>query len=103
MSVANYEYSIAPAPELSATVLSLQEDVSPGTLTRVVDDAVEYRPEIHQASGMTSVQLSIPPSEALLRIRTFAFANNQTVANIAADIVARRLRLPNDHRIETET
>ena len=102
MSLAQQNGSIALAAVLSESVLSLQEDASPGTVASVSDDAVEYRVEVHQASGMTAMQLSIPPSEGLLRIRAFAFANNRTVAEIASDIVARRLRLPEDHQPETE-
>ena len=44
----------------------------------------------------------IPAEEALLRIRAYAFANDQAVADVAALIVARRLRLPNNHQPETE-
>jgi hypothetical protein len=51
---------------------------------------------------MTAIQLSINTEEALLRIRAYAFANDQTVAETAAHIVARRLRLPNDDPSEME-
>ncbi|MDO8392635.1 MAG: GAF domain-containing protein [Actinomycetota bacterium] len=97
-----HDDSIALAEVLTETVLSLQDDAPPGTLAPGLADAVEYRAEIYQASGMIAVQLSIPALEALLRIRAHAFANDQTVAETAALIVARRLRLPNDHQPETE-
>jgi hypothetical protein len=45
---------------------------------------------------MVAVQLQIPASEALLRLRAHAFANDQTLSAVAADIVARRLRLQDD-------
>ena len=99
---AQHDDSLALAEVLTETVLSLQDDAPPGTLAPGLDEAAEYRAEIHQASGMTAVQLSIPAAEALLRIRAHAFANDLTVAQTAADIVARRLRLPNDHQPETE-
>ena len=102
LTPAQHEDSLALAEVLTETVLSLQDDAPPGTLAPGLDEAAEYRAEIHQASGMTAVQLSIPAAEALLRIRGHAFANDLTVAQTAADIVARRLRLPNDHQPETE-
>jgi hypothetical protein len=102
LSPAQHDDSIALAEVLTETVLSLQDDAPPGTLAPGLDDAVQYRAEIYQASGMTAIQLSIPAAEALLRIRAHAFANDQTVAETASDIVARRLQLPNDHQPETE-
>jgi hypothetical protein len=97
-----HDDSIALAEVLTETVLSLQDDAPAGTLASGLDDAVQYRAEIYQASGMIAIQLSIPATEALLRIRAHAFANDQTVAETAAHIVARRLRLPDDHQPETE-
>jgi GAF domain len=48
---------------------------------------------VHHASGMTAVQLGIPVDEALLRMRAFAFAVDRALADVARDIVDRRLRL----------
>jgi hypothetical protein len=45
---------------------------------------------------MVAVQLQISPSEALVRIRGHAFAHDMPVGAVAAEIVARRLRLPDD-------
>ena len=83
---------------LTETVLSLQDDAPPGTLTPILDDAVQYRAEIYRASGIIAIQLGVPTEEALLRIRAHAFANDQTVAEAAALIVTHRLRLPDDRR-----
>lgn len=101
LSAAQRDDSIALGEVLAETVLSLQDDATPGALAPVLDDAVQYRAEIYQASGMTAVQLGVPPEDALLRIRAHAFANNQTVAEAAALIVTRLLRLPNDHQRES--
>jgi hypothetical protein len=96
LSVAQHDDSLAITRVLSTTVLSLQETLPAGSLAPELDVAVAYRAEIYQASGMVAVQLRIPPSEALLRIRGHAFANDLPVRSVAADIVARRLHLPND-------
>ena len=51
-----------------------------------------YRPEVHQAVGMISVQLDVSLSEALARLRAYAYGNERPIAEVAADVVARRLR-----------
>lgn len=51
-----------------------------------------YRAEIHQATGMISVQLSVTQAEALIRMRAYAFSHQRALAEVAADVVARRLR-----------
>jgi GAF domain-containing protein len=92
--------SVALAEVLTETVLRLQDDAPVGTLAPGLDDAV--RAEIYQASGMVAIQLSIPAADALLRMRAHAFAHDQSVAETAAQIVSRRLRLHDDHRPESE-
>jgi GAF domain-containing protein len=61
-----------------------------------LDEAVEHRAEIFQAQGMVMVQLGVPISEALVRIRAYAYAENRPLNDVAADIVARRLRFDQD-------
>ena len=53
----------------------------------------DIRLVVHQASGMVSVQLLVSVSQALVRLRAYAFANNRLLDDVAADVVARRLRL----------
>jgi hypothetical protein len=50
------------------------------------------RAELYQAQGMVSVQLGVPLAEAMIRIRGRAYAENRALSEVAADIVARRLR-----------
>jgi GAF domain-containing protein len=52
--------------------------------------------EVHQATGMVSVQLAVPLAEALLRVRAHAYSSGRTLTDTARDIVARRLRLSPD-------
>ncbi len=51
------------------------------------------RAEIHQATGMLSVQLGVDVEEALVRLRAHAFAEERPVIDVAHDVVTRRLRL----------
>ncbi len=42
---------------------------------------------------MVSVQLGISVTEALIRLRAFASSNERLLADVAQDVIARRLRL----------
>ena len=46
---------------------------------------------VHQATGMVIAQLRVPASDALLVIRAHAFASGQSVRDVAAEVVERRL------------
>lgn len=63
---------------------------------QIIDDIAAHRAEVHQATGMVAAQLDLPASDALARIRAYAFVHDQTVMAVAAEIVARRLRLEPD-------
>jgi hypothetical protein len=52
-----------------------------------------YRAEVHQATGMISVQLGVSLAEALVRLRAYSYAHDRLIADVAADVVARKLRL----------
>ncbi|WP_211294239.1 GAF and ANTAR domain-containing protein [Lentzea kentuckyensis] len=60
------------------------------------------RAEVHQATGMLSVQLGVSMDEALVRLRAHAFAHDQSVVDVSRDIVARRLRLSPEARSDLE-
>ncbi|NNH72234.1 ANTAR domain-containing protein [Nocardia uniformis] len=50
--------------------------------------------EIHQATGMIAVQLDCTAAVAYSRLVGHAFASGHALADIAAEVVARRLRFP---------
>jgi hypothetical protein len=91
-----HEDSIVVAQIITETILSLQDVAPEGTLSKDLDEIVAYRAQVHQAAGMVSIQLEISVAEALLRIRAHAFATGLSIGVVAADIVARRLRLVDD-------
>lgn len=59
----------------------------------VLGDRSRFRPEVHQAVGFTMVHLDVGPRESYARICAHAFATDTPVGVVAAEIVARRLRL----------
>ncbi|MEU8887149.1 ANTAR domain-containing protein [Streptomyces sp. NPDC048442] len=55
-----------------------------------------HRAVVHQATGMLSVDLGVELTTALDRLRAYAFAQDRPIVSVSRDIVARRLRLPDD-------
>jgi ANTAR domain len=51
-----------------------------------------HHPEVHQATGMISVQLGVTIAVALTRLRAYAYAHDRRLRDVASDVVARRLR-----------
>ena len=56
-------------------------------------DLALHRAEVDQATGMLTIQLSVTITEAYVRLRAYAYAQDRRLADVAGDIVARRLRL----------
>jgi hypothetical protein len=76
------------------TLLDTQADDPALQSSGLVPDALgPYRAEVHQATGMLTVQLGVSAQEALVRLRAHAYAAGQTVDEAARDVVARQLRL----------
>jgi hypothetical protein len=84
---------------LIVTDLILSLVIDELTPLRRSPDALELPPSravVHQATGMLSAQLGVTVEEALVRLRAYAFANDEPIATVAGEIVARRLRLNPD-------
>lgn len=75
--------------EATETILDDLDGLRPMELPAVVD----IQAEVHQATGFVAVDLGVSLNEALLRIRGHAFAHQLTLADVAHQILARRLRL----------
>lgn len=52
----------------------------------------EFRYVVHQAAGMVSAQLDVSVAQALLRLRARAFAEGCPLAELASDVVDRKIR-----------
>ncbi|MBB5960190.1 hypothetical protein FHS29_006813 [Saccharothrix tamanrassetensis] len=66
-------------------------------------DAVEARwAAVHQATGITSVQLDSDLGTAFLRLRAHAYLTGRRLSDVAADVLARRVRFRVDPDVEPE-
>jgi hypothetical protein len=77
-------------------LLQLEAAATPGALLGQLEEIVEHRARVHQATGMVAAQLSIDVAAALSRLRAFAWSNDRSIDAVAADIVARRLHFELD-------
>src|SRR5664280_1080543 len=57
-----------------------------------LDAGRTYHLQVHQATGMVQSQLDVQTDEALLMLRSRAFATDRPLAAVATDVVERRLR-----------
>lgn len=84
--------------DLAALAIQAHDERNDDTMVRLDAEPTQgwaYQSIVHNASGMTAAQLDIPVDEALVRLRTYAFAADRRLADVAADVVARRLRMEN--------
>ncbi len=75
-------------------VLEAQAGAAPETVAGELEIGSDFHFSVHNAAGIVSVQLGISLTEALIRLRAYAFSNNRMLADVAQDIIARTLRLP---------
>jgi hypothetical protein len=55
-----------------------------------------YQMQVHQATGMIQVQAGVSTEEAFLMLRARAFADGRSMADLATEVVARRIRFSVD-------
>jgi hypothetical protein len=84
--------ALAFADAATSVLLHLQAQPGPpsidGGLVALVDD----RAEVHQATGMVSVQATTALAEALVLLRAHAYAAERPMLDVARDVLSRKLR-----------
>jgi hypothetical protein len=78
-----------------AVVLDTRAGLSGGWLP-VEEDFLNRGAELHQAAGMISVQLGIPVSDAMVRLRAHAYLRGERLNEVASAVVQRRLRFAHE-------
>jgi hypothetical protein len=90
---------LADALLLADTACSLLLDTAPHNQLGMdgrPEQAGPQHPQVHQATGMLTVQLGVTAAVALSRLRAYAYAHDRRLRDVAADVVARRLRFDTD-------
>lgn len=73
-------------------VLDVQAHAPPGSIAGELERDADFHFVIHNAVGAVSVQLGVSITEALIRLRAYAFSHDRPLRDVAEDVVARRLR-----------
>lgn len=73
------------------TVLALQSGAEPGQVAPAIEAGADFQYVVHQATGMVAAQLGVTVTEALVRLRAFAFGRERRLRDVAEDVVDRRL------------
>jgi hypothetical protein len=74
-------------------VLEVQAGAPSGAVAEELQIGADFHHVVHNAAGMVSVQEGISVTEALIRLRAYAFSSDRLLADVAQDVVARKLRL----------
>jgi hypothetical protein len=96
LTVAELADGLAFADAAIVLLLYLQDHPGPDGERAELTGPIDSRAEIHQATGMITIQLGISLTEALLRLRAHAHDSGQTVTEVAAEVVSRRLHFDNN-------
>lgn len=74
-------------------VLEAQAGAPPGAVAQGLEAGAEFHFAVHNAAGIVSVQQDISVTDALIRLRAYAFANDRPLTEVAQDVIGRKLRL----------
>jgi GAF domain-containing protein len=74
-------------------VLEAQAGAPSDTVAEELEIGADFHFVVHNAAGMVSVQQGISVTEALIRLRALAFSSGRLLADVAQDVVDRKLRL----------
>ena len=75
------------------TILGLQAGAPAKELHVLLAREPSHWAEIHQATGMVSVQLGVPLDEGFVRLRSHAFADGRALREVANDVLSGRVRM----------
>jgi len=85
--------ALALCSVVAHSVLDIQADAPPGTLAAELEVGTDFHFVVHNAAGAVSVQLGVSVTEAMIRLRAYAFSRERSLRDVAEDVVDRKLRL----------
>jgi GAF domain len=85
--------AMAIAELIAVWILDRQANAPAGSVAQELEEDAEFNLVVHNAAGAVSVQLGISITEALIRLRAYAFGHDRSLRDVANDVMARKLRL----------
>jgi GAF domain-containing protein len=74
-------------------VLEAQAGAPSDTVAEELEIGADFHFVVHNAAGIVSVQQGISVTEALIRLRAFAFSSDRLLADVAQDVIDHKLQL----------
>lgn len=74
-------------------VLDAQAGAPADTVAAALEAGADFHFSVHNAAGIVSVQGGVTVTEALVRLRAYAFSKDIPLADVARDVIAHTLRL----------
>lgn len=87
LSVEQVADAMMAASVITDAVLALHAGDRPDELPQAIEPGQLLRAEVHQAAGMVSEQRGISVSEALVRLRARAYAEDRPINEVAREVV----------------
>ena len=84
--------ALVMADVIAQALLVLQAHAPPGQLAAELEADADFQFVVHRAAGMVAAQLNVSVGVALIRLRAYAFGNEQSLTDVARSVVARELR-----------
>ena len=85
--------ALVMADVVARWVLEVQAGAPLDTVAEELEAGADFHFAVHNAAGIVSVQEGTSVAEALIRLRAFAFSSDRPLADVAQDVIARRVRL----------
>jgi hypothetical protein len=95
LSAENLSAALIAADAAALALLYLDID-GPTAFADDRDSRASYQLQVHQATGMVTAQANVTIDQAYLMLRARAFAAARPLAELAADVVARRVRFTSE-------
>jgi hypothetical protein len=93
LSDEQHAVGLALASVVARWVLEAEAGAPSDVVPSELETSANFHFVVHNAAGMISVQQGISVTDALIRLRAYAFSIDRLLTDVAQDVVDRRLRL----------
>lgn len=91
LTAAEYADGLVLASLATMALLQEQAGATPGDLADAFSPGITHQSQVQLAAGMVSEQLDVSIIEALVRLRAYAYSNEQSVNSVARSVISREL------------
>jgi len=93
LSAEQHADALVMADVMARWVLNAQAGAPSDAMAQELEAGADFHFAVHNAAGIVSVQEEISVTEALIRLRAFAFGHDLLLGDVARDIIAHTLQL----------